>query len=123
MPRLLLMNSLISIVIPSKELDPYAKKCVNQCEQLVYESYEIVLLSDDTSTEIEDVNVISTGPITPGAKRNIGIPNSKGGLCAFFDFDAYPRVDYHFTPQNILRIPILQPYGPRLTPVHLCEDV
>jgi CDP-glycerol glycerophosphotransferase len=88
------MKPLISIIIPCKEIDSYAKECVEYCKQLNYESYEVVLLPDDTSAEIEDVKVISTGPITPGAKRNIGISNSNGELCAFIDSDAYPRKDW-----------------------------
>ena len=92
-PRLILMNSLFSIIIPCNEIDSYVMECVHFCKQLNYKSYEIILLPDDISTEIENVNVISTGPITPGAKRNIGIANSSGALCAFLDSDAYPRED------------------------------
>ena len=88
------MSTLISIIIPCKEIDSYAKECVDYCKQLNYESYEIVLLPDDTSIEIDDVKVISTGQITPGEKRNIGIANSSGALCAFLDSDAYPREDW-----------------------------
>ena len=38
--------------------------------------------------------IVSTGSITPAAKRNIGIANSIGEICAFIDSDAYPRRDW-----------------------------
>jgi len=111
------MNSSISIIIPCKEIDSYAKECVEHCKHLNYESYEIILLPDDVSIEIEDVNVISTGSITPGAKRNIGVANSSGVLCAFIDSDAYPREDWltnavkYFEDQDVVAVG-----GPGLTP-------
>jgi len=111
------MNPFISIIIPCKEIDSYAKECVNHCKQLDYPSYEILLLPDGESTEIEAVNVISTGPISPGAKRNIGIANSKGALCAFLDSDAYPREDWlknsvkYFDDADVVAIG-----GPGITP-------
>ena len=55
------MNSLFSIIILCKEIDSYAKKCVEYYKPLNYESYEIILLPDDTSTEKEDVKVCAQG--------------------------------------------------------------
>ena len=111
------MSTLISIIIPCKEIDSYAKECVDYCKQLNYESFKIVLLPDDTSTEIEDVKVISTGPITPGAKRNIGIANSNGVLCAFLDSDAYPREDWLQNAAKYFEDPdVIAVGGPGLTP-------
>jgi len=115
------MNNLISIIIPCKEIDDYAKECVEGCKQLNYESYEVILLPDDTSTEIDGVNVISTGPVTPGAKRNVGIANSNGEICAFIDSDAYPRRDWLSNAINYFDNPeVVAVGGPGLTPKEDC---
>ena len=88
------MNSSVSIIIPCKEIDDYLKECVKHCKQLDYGNYEIIMLPDSALEKIEGVKIISTGSVTPGAKRNIGIANSNGEICAFIDSDAYPRKDW-----------------------------
>ncbi|MCW4025756.1 MAG: glycosyltransferase [Candidatus Bathyarchaeota archaeon] len=87
-------NHMASIIIPCKTIDPYTKECISHCKQLNYPNFEIIVLPDSDSTPIEDVKIISTGPVSPGSKRNIGIKNSNGEICAFIDNDAYPRVDW-----------------------------
>jgi GT2 family glycosyltransferase len=52
------------------------------------------LLPDNSNPPLDGVNLIVTGPVSPGKKRNIGVQNSKGEYCAFIDNDAYPRVDW-----------------------------
>jgi cellulose synthase/poly-beta-1,6-N-acetylglucosamine synthase-like glycosyltransferase len=89
-----LKNSLVSIIIPCKDIDNYTHECIKHCDQLDYDSYEILLLPDNSGETIEGVEVIPTGPVSPGAKRNIGVKNSKGEFCAFIDNDAYPRRDW-----------------------------
>lgn len=84
----------VSVIIPCKKIDAYAKECVEYCKRLDYENYEIIVLPDIISDELSDVKIISTGPVTPGVKRNIGIANSSGEICAFIDSDAYPRRDW-----------------------------
>lgn len=85
---------LVSIIIPCKKVDQYAKECIEYCKRLDYENCEILLLPDNALEEIDGVKIISTGPITPGAKRNIGVTRSMGDICAFIDSDAYPRKDW-----------------------------
>jgi len=88
-------NPLVSVIVPCKELDGYARECIEHCKRLGYENYEVVLLPDrPLSKDLGNVKVVPTGPVTPGAKRNIGVANSKGDICAFIDSDAYPRVDW-----------------------------
>ena len=111
------MNLFVSIIIPCKEIDSYAKECVEYCTQIDYKPYEIILLPDDHSVDIEYVKIISTGPITPGAKRNLGLIHSRGTLCAFLDSDAYPHKDWlknaikYFDDSEIAAVG-----GPGLTP-------
>ena len=86
---------LISIIIPCKEIDKYTEECIRYCLELDYPNYEIIVLPDYESKQIlRNVKIIPTGPITPGAKRNIGVTNSNGEICAFIDSDAYPPRDW-----------------------------
>jgi len=84
-----------SIIIPCKQIDEYTKECIRYCLELDYPEFEIIVLPDHKPDHtIEGVRVIPTGEVTPGAKRNIGVVNSKGEVCAFIDSDAYPRRDW-----------------------------
>lgn len=84
----------VSIIIPCKNIDAYTSECVEKCKQLDYESFEIILLPDSENEQIEGVKTIVTGPVSPGAKRNMGVKNSNAEFCAFIDNDAYPRSDW-----------------------------
>ena len=113
----MLKNSLVSIIIPCKDIDDYTRECIKYCKQLDYDSYEIILLPDDSRETIEGVKVIPTGPVSPGAKRNIGVKNSKGEFCAFIDNDAYPRRDWLTNAVKYLQDPEVGGVGgPGLTP-------
>ena len=109
---------LVSIIIPCKSIDKYVKECVKKCKQLEYKNHEIILLPDEAfSEDMGGVKVIPTGPITPGAKRNIGVSNSKGEICAFIDSDAYPRKDWLNNAIKYFRDPeVAAVGGPGLTP-------
>lgn len=110
-------NPLVSIIIPCKEIDDYTRECIRHCKQLDYESYEIILLPDDTIELIEDVRVIATGPVSPGRKRNMGVENSRGEFCAFIDSDAYPRNDWLANAVKYLENPEVGGVGgPGVTP-------
>jgi len=85
---------LVSIIIPCKEVDHYARNCVEYCKRLDYGNSEILLLPDNVREKVDGVKIVPTGPVTPGAKRNIGIAKSRGEICAFIDSDAYPRKDW-----------------------------
>ena len=110
-------NPLVSIIIPCREIDSYARECVRHCRQLDYRDFEIILLPDDKGEKVEEARIIATDHVTPGAKRNIGIVNSYGEICAFIDSDAYPRKDWltnaikYFDDPNVAGVG-----GPGLTP-------
>lgn len=108
---------LVSIVIPCKKVDSYTRECIEKCKDLDYEKFEIILLPDTKpSDEIKNVKVIPTGPLTPGAKRNIGVKNSKGEVLAFIDSDAYPRKDWLKNALKYLKDDVAAVGGPGLTP-------
>jgi glycosyltransferase involved in cell wall biosynthesis len=85
---------LVSIIIPCKNMDDYARECIEYCRRLAYPNFEIILLPDYSTEVIEGVIILATGPVSPGVKRNIGVKNSNGEFCAFIDNDAYPRSDW-----------------------------
>ena len=87
-------KSLVSIIIPCKEVDEYTRECIEVCRQLDYSNFEIILLPDYSTQAIDDVKVIVTGSVAPGVKRNLGVKSSNGEFCAFIDNDAYPRSDW-----------------------------
>ena len=111
----------VSIIIPCKDVDDYTRECVEHCKQLNYAKYEIILLPDDSKEAIEGVKIISTGPVTPGVKRNIGVENSKGDFCAFIDSDAYPSSDWLGNAMRYFENPeVAGVGGPGLTPQTDC---
>jgi len=108
----------VSVIVPCKEVDAYARECIEHCKQLRYDDYEIVLLPDGPiSAHWDDVKVVPTGAITPGAKRNIGLATSSGEICGFLDSDAYPRRDWLHNAVKYFRDPSVGAIGgPSLTP-------
>jgi glycosyltransferase involved in cell wall biosynthesis len=87
----------VSIIIPCKKIDEYIKQCIAHCKKLEPSNLkcELIVLPDGEHEEsLEGVKVIPTGPLTPGAKRNIGVKNAEGDVLAFIDSDAYPWQDW-----------------------------
>jgi cellulose synthase/poly-beta-1,6-N-acetylglucosamine synthase-like glycosyltransferase len=110
-------NSLVSIIIPCKEVDKYTIECIEVCRNLDYSNFEIILLPDASNSIIDGVKVIVTGSVSPGVKRNLGVKNSKGEFCAFIDNDAYPRIDWLVNALKYLEDPQVGGVGgPGLTP-------
>ena len=110
-------SRLVSIIIPCKEVDNYTRECIENCRQLDYPNFEIILLPDFFKEEIDGVKVITTGSVAPGVKRNIGVKRSNGEFCAFIDNDAYPRSNWLTSALKVLEDPQVGGVGgPGLTP-------
>ncbi len=106
----------VSIIIPCRTVDDLAKNCVAKCKLLDYQNFEIILLPDSTSS-LEGVNVIPTGQVSPGKKRNVGNSVASGEVFAYIDADAYPRPDWLSNAVNYLgRGGVGAVGGPGLTP-------
>ncbi len=90
------MAELVSIIVPCRTIDDYTKKCVRTCTDVLdYPDIEIIILTDSPEQYAHPkVRVISTGPVVPGTKRNIGMKAANGKYIAFLDSDAYPRKDW-----------------------------
>jgi cellulose synthase/poly-beta-1,6-N-acetylglucosamine synthase-like glycosyltransferase len=111
------MQSFVSIIVPCKKVNGYVKECVEHCKRLDYGNFEVLLLPDYASENVDGVRVISTGFVTVGKKRNIGIANAKGEFCAFIDSDAYPSKDWLRNALKYFDDPMIAGVGgPGLTP-------
>lgn len=107
----------VSVIIPCKEIDVYTRQCVDYCRKLDYENFEVLLLPDDASENIEGVRVIATGCVLPGRKRNVGVSNADGEFCAFIDSDAYPSKDWLRNAMKYFNDPMVAGVGgPGVTP-------
>ena len=110
----------VSIIIPCKEINSFTKKCIENCLNLDYEDFEIIVLPDSFKNEIKKnkkLKIVKTGNVKPAAKRNKGMKLAKGNFFAFIDSDAYPEKDWlknaikYFKDEKIGIVG-----GPNLTP-------
>ena len=115
-------KTLVSIIIPCKDVDGYTRECIEYCRRLDYPNFEIILLPDYSTEAIDGVIIIATEPVPPGVKRNIGVKNSSGEFCAFIDNDAYPRSDWLTNAVKCFENPEVGGVGgPGLTPNEDCS--
>lgn len=112
------MNSPVSIVIPCKEINDYARECIQYCQALDYPDFEIIVSPDlDTDIQLSNVTVIPSGPVGPAEKRDLMANHANGELIAFIDDDAYPEKYWlkeaakHFDDQEVAAVA-----GPAVTP-------
>jgi glycosyltransferase involved in cell wall biosynthesis len=85
----------VSIIVPCKRVDEYTLECVERCLQLDYEGgFEVLVVPDEFEGELRGARVIPSGPLPPGAKRNLAMRMARGDVFAFIDSDAYPRPDW-----------------------------
>ena len=113
-----------TIVIPCRELDEYARDCIERCGNLRYDHYEIIVLPDKdggahTYSDSRHIRILPTGPVKPSIKRNVAVEAARREteIIAFIDSDAYPDQFWlenslqYFTNENVAAIG-----GPNLTP-------
>jgi cellulose synthase/poly-beta-1,6-N-acetylglucosamine synthase-like glycosyltransferase len=108
----------VSIIIPFYKNLTYLEECVKHCLDLDYPCYEILVVSNSNITLTpEQVKIIVTDCISQGHKKNVGVANAAGEICAFIDDDAYPRNDWiknvikYFEDPNVVAVG-----GPGITP-------
>lgn len=71
----------VSIIVPCKKMDYFARRCVDHCEAR-YPDYELIVVTD------------SVCPGLPATKRNWAMQKATGDVFAFIDSDAYPSRDW-----------------------------
>ncbi len=108
----------VSIVIPCKEIDNYARESIEHCLALDYPDFEILLLPDsEPEFHHPQVKVLPTGAMGPAEKRDLATNHASGEILAFIDDDAYPAVHWlkeavkHFVHDEVAAVG-----GPAVTP-------
>lgn len=87
----------VSIIIPCKVIDDMTQQCIEQCLDLEYDNFDIIVLPDIPprwKINNKKIQVIVTGGVKPAVKRNIGMKRAKGTFYASIDSDAYPSKDW-----------------------------
>jgi len=107
-----------TIVIPVKNKNDYLIENLDNCKNLNYDSFEILVFSDKYfKYDDKKVKIIPTGSIGPAKKRDLAVKYAKGDILAFLDDDAYPAKDWlnnslkRFKNKNISAV-----CGPAVTP-------
>lgn len=79
-----------SIIVPVKAYNDYCREGLSACRRL-YPDQELLFSPDEpTEVPIEGVIVVPSGPVGPGAKRDLCAQKAQGEFLAFLDDDAYP---------------------------------
>lgn len=102
--RIIVLNELISVIVPVYNVAPYLEKCIDTIISQSYYELEILLIDDgstDDSGKICDaykaidsrVSVIHQDNRGLSAARNIGIDNAHGNWLFFVDSDDILRDD------------------------------
>jgi glycosyltransferase involved in cell wall biosynthesis len=88
---------LISVVIACPAYSGYLEECIQAVLLQTYGRFEVLILPDGpTGRTWPDARIreIPTGAIRPAEKRNTGIKEARGDICAFLDDDAFPAEDW-----------------------------
>jgi GT2 family glycosyltransferase len=71
------------------------KNCIEYCEKLDYPNFEIIVVgSTDAVVTGYKVRWIKIDEVSQGPKKDAGVANARGEVCAFIDDDAFPRADW-----------------------------
>ncbi|MBN1288507.1 MAG: glycosyltransferase [Actinobacteria bacterium] len=87
----------VSIIIPTRAIDPMVEECLERCSELNYSNYDIKLITDSAAVRKlpqPGSKIIESGPVGPAIKRNMGAADSDADLLAFIDSDAWPEYDW-----------------------------
>lgn len=115
----------ISIVIPTRAIDPMVEECLERCSELHYSNFDIKLITDDpVDRELPQPGsrILASGPVGPAIKRNMGVADSDAEIIAFIDSDAWPEYDWlrnsiaYFEDEEVAAVG-----GPGVTPEDDCR--
>ncbi len=84
----------VKIVVPLVEIDDYAIECIKKIGKIDYDNWDLILITDKRIKEsFEKTEIIVSGNLTIGAKRNLAIEKYKedADFFAFIDSDAFPE--------------------------------
>lgn len=107
------MEILLSIIIPTYNLNDYADRLLDVLDKQVNDKVEVILVDDGSdipySSKYEWVKIIRLPNNSGGASkpRNVGLDNAKGKYIAFIDVDDMVRHDYIEKVLNSLKTDII----------------
>lgn len=106
-----------SIIVPVKAYNEYCRESLSACRRL-YPEQELLFSPDEpTDVPIEGVIVVPSGPVGPGAKRDLCAAQAKGEILVFLDDDAYPAPGWLEAADEVFRDPAVGAVGgPAVTP-------
>lgn len=83
----------VAVIVPCIAVDPLLERCVATCHELYPDVEVVALLDDATGSEriAPFATVVEVGPISLGAKRNVGVARTSTAHVAFLDSDAHPE--------------------------------
>jgi len=118
----------VSVVIPFSGKSAYLRQTLAALAEVEHDELEIILAPDrgkdvDAATcaaaGTRLLQIVPTGPLAPGVKRDIALNYAQGDIVAFLDDDTYPAPEWltaalpHFADPQIAAIG-----GPAITPPH-----
>jgi GT2 family glycosyltransferase len=108
---------LFSIIVPVKAYNDYCRESLAACRRL-YPEQELFFSPDEpTDVPIEGVRVLPSGPLGPGAKRDLCAAQATGEFLAFLDDDAYPEPGWLEAAAEVFADPAVGAVaGPAVTP-------
>lgn len=100
------INNMLSIIIPSREVDYLLEDCIKRIREL-YKEVQIVIVLDNinkTFPNDKNIKIIKSENPNMSAKRNLGVKNTppKHEYIAFLDSDAYPDINWAETGLSFL---------------------
>ncbi|MDA7792426.1 glycosyltransferase [bacterium] len=113
-------NQSFSIIIPVKSINDYVRETVSYIQNLNYEFWDVYILpnnAEDNEWNDPRINIVPTGRISPGRKRDKGAALSCADIIVFLDDDSYPEPNLlNIANQQFSQNEIIAVGGPAITP-------
>ncbi len=87
-------ESLVSIIIPSRDIDYLLENCLEEIRKL-YKDIKIILVLDEINKELpNDITILKSKNPNMSAKRNQGVKVATTKYIAFLDSDSFPNQNW-----------------------------
>jgi GT2 family glycosyltransferase len=107
-----------SIIVPVKAFNAYCEESLSVCRRL-YPDQELLFCPDEAppGRDLPGVRVLPSGPVGPGAKRDLCAAAARGEFLAFLDDDAFPAPGWLEAAAELFQDPAVGAVGgPAVTP-------
>lgn len=109
-----------TIVIPVVAINSHVREAVEHILLLDVGDWELIVVTNEESpSEWSDarIQVVASGRVGPGAKRDLAAQMARGNILVFLDDDSYPRADLLEVARPYFADPaVIALGGPALTP-------